>query len=75
MALIGTVDPYVPNTSFSNYFEYFLSANAFAEEKKKDLFMELCGMAAFNEFKLLYPATDLKTLSYTRNNEKTEGEV
>lgn len=73
MALIGTVDPYVPNTSFSNYvehFEYFFSANAFAEEKKKDLFMKLCGMAAFNEFKLLYPATDLKTLSYTEITKK-----
>lgn len=42
MALIGTVDPYVPNTSFSNYvehFEYFFSVNAIADDKKKDLFI------------------------------------
>lgn len=73
MALIGTVDPYVPNTSFSNYvehFEYFFSVNAITDDKKKDLFMNLCGMAVFNELKLLYPATDLKTLSYAEITKK-----
>lgn len=37
MALIGTVDPYVPNTSFSNYvehFEYFFSANTAGAVRK-----------------------------------------
>ncbi|XP_062565285.1 uncharacterized protein LOC134227649 [Armigeres subalbatus] len=67
MALIGTVDPYVPGTSFSNYvelIEYFFSSNNIEQDRKKDIFMSCCGFPTFAELKLLYPATDLRTLSY-----------
>ncbi|XP_062533216.1 uncharacterized protein LOC134202184 [Armigeres subalbatus] len=67
MALIGTIDPYVPGTKFSNYVElldYFFSSNNITEDRKKDIFMSCAGLAVFEELKLLYPATDLKTLSY-----------
>lgn len=67
MALYGTVDPYVPGTSVANYIErleYFFSSNDIPENRKKDVFMSLCGMTVFDELKLLFPATDLKTLSY-----------
>ena len=67
MAFIGTIDPYVMGTSFSNYvesLEYFFSCNNVDENKKIDLFMSFCEMKVFEELKLLYPATDLKTLTY-----------
>ncbi|XP_055610489.1 uncharacterized protein LOC129757327 [Uranotaenia lowii] len=67
MAMFGTIDPYVPGTSFSNYIErleYFFSCNNVADDKKKDLFLSFCGMVVFDEIKLLFPAVDLKTLSY-----------
>ncbi|XP_055596387.1 uncharacterized protein LOC129746630 [Uranotaenia lowii] len=67
MAMFGTIDPYVPGTSFSNYIErleYFFSCNNVAENKKKDLFLSFCGMVVFDEIKLLFPAVDLKTLEY-----------
>ncbi|XP_062712763.1 uncharacterized protein LOC134289939 [Aedes albopictus] len=73
MALIGTIDPYVPGTSFSNYvelIEYFFSSNNIAEERKKDIFMSCAGLAVFEELKLLYPATDLKTLTYAEITKK-----
>ncbi|XP_029709653.1 uncharacterized protein LOC109408284 [Aedes albopictus] len=73
MALIGTIDPYVPGTSFSNYvelIEYFFSSNNIVEERKKDVFMSCAGLAVFEELKLLYPATDLKTLSYAEITKK-----
>ncbi|XP_062716386.1 uncharacterized protein K02A2.6-like isoform X1 [Aedes albopictus] len=73
MALYGTIDPYVPGTSFSNYIEhieYFFSSNNVPDERKKDLFMTFAGMATFEELKLLYPSTDLKTLSYAEITKK-----
>ncbi|XP_062698512.1 uncharacterized protein LOC109427057 [Aedes albopictus] len=67
MGLIGTIDPYVQGTSFSHYveqMEYIFSSNDIQEVKKKDIFLSLCGVTVFHELKRLYPATDLKTVSY-----------
>lgn len=73
MALYGTIDPYIPGTSFSNYIEhieYFFSSNNVPDERKKDLFMTFAGMPTFEELKLLYPSTDLKTLTYSEITKK-----
>lgn len=73
MALIGSIDPYVPGSSFSNYvelLEYFFASNNIDDNRKKDLFMNFAGMTVFEELKLLYPATDLKTLSYAEITKK-----
>ncbi|XP_029712145.2 uncharacterized protein LOC109425766 isoform X2 [Aedes albopictus] len=73
MALIGTIDPYVPGTKFTNYVElidYFFSSNNIADDRKKDIFLSCAGLAVFEELKLLYPATDLKTLSYAEITKK-----
>lgn len=73
MSLIGTIDPYVPGTSFSNYverLEYFFSCNNVDDGRKKDIFMSFCGMIVFDELKLLYPATDLRTLTYAEITKK-----
>lgn len=67
MALIGSIDPYVPGSSFTNYVEmveHFFSSNNIEPNRKKDIFITLAGITVFEEIKLLYPATDLKTLSY-----------
>ncbi|XP_055597350.1 uncharacterized protein LOC129747263 [Uranotaenia lowii] len=73
MSMFGTIDPFVPGTSFSNYverLEYFFSSNNIGEEKKKDIFLGFCGMVVFDEIKLLFPAVDLKTLSYEEITKK-----
>ncbi|XP_053689881.1 uncharacterized protein K02A2.6-like [Sabethes cyaneus] len=67
MALMGTIDPYVFGTSFSNYverLEYFFSCNDIPQDKKKDIFMSFSGMHVFEELKLLYPGIELRTLTY-----------
>ncbi|XP_062708590.1 uncharacterized protein LOC134289597 [Aedes albopictus] len=67
MGLIGSIDPYVQGTSFSHYveqMEFIFSSNDIVEGKKKDIFLSLCGVTVFQELKRLYPATDLKTVSY-----------
>ncbi|XP_055611720.1 uncharacterized protein LOC129758267 isoform X2 [Uranotaenia lowii] len=73
MAMFGSIDPYVPGTSFANYverLEYFFSSNNIAELKRKDLFLSFCGMVVFDEIKLLFPAIDLKTLTYEEITKK-----
>ncbi|XP_062558012.1 uncharacterized protein LOC134222884 [Armigeres subalbatus] len=44
--------------------EYIFSSNDIVEGKKKDIFLSLCGITVFQELKRLYPATDLRTVSY-----------
>ena len=48
MGLIGTIDPYVPGTKFSNYVElidYFFSSNNITEI----FFLSCAGLVVFEE--------------------------
>lgn len=50
MGLIGTIDPYVQGTSFSNYveqMEYIFSSNDIIEDKKKIYFRVYGGLLCF----------------------------
>ncbi|XP_058457114.1 uncharacterized protein K02A2.6-like [Malaya genurostris] len=67
--LIGTIEPYVVGTPFTNYserLEYLFQVNGIDDPaKQKALFVTLSGPAVYEELKLLYPSKDdLKNVSY-----------
>ncbi|XP_058814709.1 uncharacterized protein LOC131678515 [Topomyia yanbarensis] len=64
---IGSVEPYVPGTSFGNYLErlrYVFNYNNIPEASRKSLFITVSGATVFNELKKLYPGVDIDTLVY-----------
>ncbi|XP_062700870.1 uncharacterized protein LOC134285020 [Aedes albopictus] len=64
---IGSVEPYVVGTSFSDYAErlqHVFNYNRVPEVNRKSLFITVSGAAVFSELKKLYPGTDLDTLLY-----------
>ena len=64
---IGSVEPYIPGTSFGDYAErlqYVFNYNNVPEANRKSLFITVSGAAVFSELKKLYPGTDLDTLQY-----------
>lgn len=64
---IGSVEPYIPGTPFSDYAErlqYVFDYNNVPEANRKSLFITISGTAAFSELKKLYPGVSLETLQY-----------
>ncbi|XP_055599174.1 uncharacterized protein K02A2.6-like [Uranotaenia lowii] len=65
--IVGSMEPYVPGTLFSQYaerFEHFFEFNQTPDERKRSLFITLSGPIIFNELKLLYPGQNLNTVNY-----------
>lgn len=64
---IGSVEPYIPGTPFSDYAErlqYVFNYNNVPEANRKSLFITVSGAAVFAELKKLYPGVNLNTLQY-----------
>ncbi|XP_055599581.1 uncharacterized protein LOC129748837 [Uranotaenia lowii] len=66
--IIGSMEPYVPGTVFSQYaerFEHFFEFNQTPDDRKRSLFITLSGPVIFSELKLLFPGQNLNTVTYT----------
>ncbi|XP_055590687.1 uncharacterized protein LOC129742769 [Uranotaenia lowii] len=64
---IGSVEPYVPGTSFSDYAErlqYVFDYNNVPAVNRKSLFITVGGASVFAEIKKLYPGVEINTLEY-----------
>lgn len=73
---IGSVEPYVVGTSFSDYAErlqHVFNYNRVPEGNRKSLFITVSGAAVFSEMKKLYPGVDLDTLEYNDIINKLKG--
>lgn len=69
MSLIGTVDHFVPGSSFSKYMErmgILFALNNIPEGTKKNLFITLSGPAIFDEIKLIYPEAKIEEIDYNQ---------
>lgn len=65
---IGSVEPYIPGTSFADYAErlqYVFNYNNVPEASRKSLFITVGGATVFSEIKKLFPGVDVETLTYT----------
>lgn len=62
-----TLEPYRRGSSFADWVDrlrFFFNMNKVAEDAKRDIFITLSGPVIFKELRLLYPNTDLETISY-----------
>lgn len=74
MAMATAPEPYLPGSiPFSQYLEqleYMFEHNQYPVERYKTSFLAVCGIEVFTELKKLFPAQELRDLSYKQMTDK-----